>query len=118
MAIGLSVPLVASRGRLVLESGESQMAKLIRMSCFDNASSNPWNGDAGSPSSIFKLDTPEVRGRIRSAVKTHFERWRQADRAELVSMTFAGTEDGALSVDITYRDLETERVDTVSVQMG
>ena len=64
MAIGLSVPLVASRGRLVLESGESQMAKLIRMSCFDNASSNPWNGDAGSPSSIFKLDTPEVRGRM------------------------------------------------------
>lgn len=112
MATGLTIPLSVSRGRLNTDFGVEQARKLIRLALLDGASENPWNSDAGAPSTTFRADSGALRASIEASVKSHFDRWRQQDRMELLSLKWSTVDDGALAVDLEYRDLDTERVES------
>lgn len=97
----------------MLDRGTTQMAKLIHVAVQDGASMNPWNTDVGTASPVFKGSTPVVKARIRKDLAAHFRRWQRQQRAELVELKFVTPNDRDLVADLTYRDLETDRVESV-----
>jgi hypothetical protein len=116
MAVGISLPFRTSRGRLVLDRGEVQMKKLINVAVQDGASQNPWNTDVGTRSPVFQGSTPVVKAQVRRDMTAHFRRWQEQERAEMIDLRFEERDSSSeLVADLTYRDLETERVEKVSI---
>lgn len=100
---GLAMPHKIINGKLQLEDGAQQLAKVIMIAVGPRNNTNPWN-EAGIDAAPFRLNDVATRALIRNGIERHFTRLERAGRAVLESMEFV-QEEAVLSVELRYKDL-------------
>lgn len=119
MARGLAVPIRMVQGRTVMVEGADQIEKLIQLAVAEAASSNPFNTDVGVQAPIFDLQDAAARAILSRRVRQHFDRWQAEGRAELLDLQILeDSESAETTVEILYRDLETDEERPLQVQIG
>lgn len=110
---GLAMPHKIINGKLQLEVGAKQLAKVIMIAVGPRNSTNPWNV-AGIQAAPFGLNNTATKTRIRSDIERHFSRLERTGRARLETMEFVQEEE-LLSVSIRYRDLVRGKTETATI---
>ena len=114
MARGIAIPVRASRGRVVLSSGAEQTNKIIILSMLEAGSSNPFHRP-GLDAPIFRPTDEGTTAILRRRIEERFRRLRADHRAELLDVSFRiGEQEGDLLLDLSYRDMEEDRRETVT----
>lgn len=108
MSTGISTPLIGIQGRLKLDSGPDQVAKLIGQALGEGTNLNPYNTDAGLQYPLFDLNLPATRALVKRDIEAQFARFEGNLKARLLSVTFQDLNPEELGVLVRYVDLETD----------
>lgn len=109
MTRGIAIPVRTRNGRLVMDEGERQTAKLIVLAVGDGDNENPFNFNVGVQYPLFDLADKTAQANVRRSIEAHFARFKAALKARLVSLSFdTGETSGEHKVTVRYQDLETD----------
>jgi len=113
MATGISIPIRARRGRVVLSSGAEQTNKIIVLSVLEASSTNPFLRP-GIDAPLFQPTASGSTALLRGRIEERFRRLKADRRADLVDLQFRmGEIEGEMSMDLTYTDLHEDRTEHV-----
>ncbi|MFA5123303.1 hypothetical protein [Zavarzinia sp.] len=119
MARGLAIPIRTVQGRVVTVDGADQMDLLVQLILADGENANPFNTDVGTAAGVFDLQDAAQRAILDRRVRQHFDRLYADGRAELLDLSVRSDDDaGETTVQILYRDLETDEQRPLSVKIG
>ena len=120
MFVGLKSPLQASvQGTAMLVSGSDLVKQLVLTALRDCSSLNPFQDLGISDRNIFDINDEPTVARVRLRIQQIFAVFQIQELASLVkgeqSIVFSRQEEGALSAQIKYLDLETDKPDEISL---
>lgn len=119
MAQGLAIPIRTVQGRTATVAGADQMDLLVQLILADGENANPFNTDVGTAAGVFGLQDAAQRAILSRRVRQHFDRLYADGRAELLDLSVQNDDDaGETTVQILYRDLETDEERPLSVTIG
>lgn len=118
MASGISLPIRVANGRLVKDSGETQLKKIISLALADCESGNPFQELGVDPAVIFSLNREEVRAYAKRRVIEVFKRLQAEGRATILSgyPVFKQEAEGELVCEIKYINLETTAAEELEMR--
>jgi len=120
MATGIaSPPQVTPNGGAVTVRGSALTRQLLLTALRDCSSDNPFQKLGVGDENIFDINDQQTVARLKAVIQVIFARFEAQQLARLAmgekSLEFAHDEEGALSVRISYVDLETDKPETVSL---
>lgn len=117
MSTGVSLPVRCLNGRVVLDSGAVENAKIIKLCMGDGENSNPFN-NVGIAHPLFAVMNGGSAALIQRAIEKHFDRLEKDNRAKLESLKLLDNDSAEASVEVEYIDLETDEAKEVVKSLG
>jgi hypothetical protein len=114
VATGLRIPITVRNGRLALESGREQTAKVLLLKMSEGESDHPFLQNRALRPALFRTDTASRRALIRRQIELHFADMTRQHRAKLISFSFLPAGEGQVEVRTRYLDIETDKPGEVS----
>lgn len=119
--VGISLPVRFVNGRVVRESGTSQLQKIIMLACADEDSDNPFQDLGLGDAVVFQINDEVSAARYTTRIVDVFRRLESQGRARLADGYPKMTSDPVtqeLTAEVKYIDLKTDSPEDFSFKPG
>jgi hypothetical protein len=119
MTMGIKLPIkIAPSGGVSLVDSDDNDFKIISLALGSDDNENAFNQDIGlGIDLVYSVRSPHIRGKIIGGLRKIFAKFEAQKRYKLIPSTIKwieGPEDGELTLEIKYLNLESDEIKTFS----